>query len=65
MEEQRDSTFEVRWLYLIIGSLFGIIGLISVAIFAKEERRDKLHSTLLGCAISLVLNFLYLYSTRR
>jgi hypothetical protein len=65
MSEKRDSTFEVHWVYLILGSLFGILGLIGVAVFAKEARRDKLHSTLLGCAVSLLLNFIYLYATRR
>jgi hypothetical protein len=65
MEEKRDSTFEVRWGYVVLGALFGLFGLIGVGVFVKEARRDKLHSTLLGCAISLLLNFIYLYAIRR
>jgi hypothetical protein len=65
MEEKRDSTFEVRWVYVVLGSLFGIFGLIGVAVFAKKARRDKLHSTLLGCAVSLLLNFIYIMAIRR
>ena len=64
-KEKRDSTFEVRWLYVALGSFFGLFALIATALLAQQHRRDKLHSALLGCAISLLLNFIYFTFLRR
>lgn len=65
IEEKRDNTFEVRWLYVVLGSLFGLFALIATALLTQEDRRDKVHSALLGCAISLLLNFIYFTFLRR
>lgn len=55
---KNDHTFQVRWFYLVLGFLLGIIGVI-ISMFMVTDRRDKFHSALLGCCISLLLNLIF------
>jgi hypothetical protein len=58
----KNSKFYFHWISFILGFVFGIFGVL-LALFARNERRDKIYSSLFGCfigaAVSLVLLKLY------
>ena len=58
----KNSKFYFHWIPFLLGFVFGIFGVL-LALFARNERRDKIYSSLFGCfagaAISLALLKLY------
>ena len=58
----KNSNFYFHWISFILGFVFGIFG-VMVALFARNERRDKVYSSLLGCfigaAVSLIILKMY------
>jgi hypothetical protein len=60
MEEKRDPTFAIRWTWVLVGFLLGIFAPIAV-LFAAQDRRDKMYSTLLGTGISMAVNLAVLW----
>lgn len=60
---QPKGVFYIHWLSLALGILLGIFGVLAT-LLARTNRKDKFHSALLGCAISMtfslfVLKFYY------
>ncbi|MDB5252185.1 MAG: hypothetical protein JWP27_1354 [Flaviaesturariibacter sp.] len=60
MEEKPDPHFTILWTWVLVGFVLGILGLIP-ALFVPLNRRDKVHSTLLGAGVSLAVNLAILY----
>jgi hypothetical protein len=54
----KDSSFYLSWTSFLVCVVFGIFGFIYVLITARIDRRDKIFSGLLGCAIGTAINFI-------
>ena len=57
--ENKTSIFYINWKSFILGLLLGIFGVI-FTLFAKSDRRDKVYSSLFGCALTMAINLLLL-----
>jgi H+/Cl- antiporter ClcA len=57
----KKSTFYFNWVSFILGLFFGIFGVL-FSLLARNDRRDKIYSSVLGCAIGMVITFLLLRS---
>jgi hypothetical protein len=55
----KDSSFHIRWRSFALGVVLGIFGFL-YSLFAREEKRDKIYSSLLGCAVSMAINLIIL-----
>lgn len=60
----KNNSFIMRWSYFAIGLVLGIFSLV-IALFLREDRRDKFYSLLTGALISMLLNLVILYYIRR
>jgi H+/Cl- antiporter ClcA len=53
----KNASFYINWWSLVLGFFLGIVGVL-FTLFAKIDRKDKLYSSLLGCAIGMAVNFI-------
>jgi hypothetical protein len=52
-----DSGFYFRWKHFFLGFFFALIG-VAFTLFSREDRKDKIHSALLGFALNLIVGIL-------
>lgn len=57
----KDSSFQIRWGFFLLGLFFALIGFL-VALFAREDRRDKFYSVLFGFSINFLISFLLIWT---
>ncbi|HEX6334593.1 MAG TPA: hypothetical protein VFZ78_10230 [Flavisolibacter sp.] len=53
----KHSEFYLHWLSFFLGLIFGILGIV-ITLFAVTDRRDKIYSSILGCAVGAALSLL-------
>ncbi len=57
-----ETKFKLRWGPFFAGFVFGFLGIIGVAIFAKRPRRDAILSTVIGFGAIIFIAFLGILS---
>ena len=55
----KDNSFYFKWKSFLLGFIFGILGVL-ITLFAQEERRDKVYSSVIGCCIGIFTTMLML-----
>ena len=58
----KNSSFHLKWGSFALGLILGIFGFL-FTLFARIDRRDKIYSSLFGCAISMAINLLLIKYT--
>ena len=48
----KDNSFYFKWKSFLLGFIFGILGVL-ITLFAMEERRDKIYSSVIGFFIGI------------
>ena len=48
----KDNSFYFKWKSFLLGFIFGIVGVL-ITLFALEERRDKIYSSVIGFFIGI------------
>jgi uncharacterized membrane protein YjjP (DUF1212 family) len=55
----KDNSFYFKWKSFLLGFFFGIVGVL-ITLFAQEERRDKIYSSVIGFFIGIFTAMLML-----
>ena len=53
----KDNSFYFKWKHFLLGFVFGFIGVI-ISLFAQEERRDKIYSSVIGACLGMFATML-------
>ena len=59
MQAMNNSSFYFKWKSFLLGFILGIFGVI-FSLFANEERRDKIYSSLIGCCLGVLTTMILL-----
>lgn len=55
----KDKSFYFKWPSFLLGFIIGFIGVI-IALFAQEDRRDKIYSSIMGCCLGIIVSMIVL-----
>ena len=55
----KNKSFYFHWISFLIGFVFGFLGVL-FSLFALNERRDKVYSSLMGCFLGIGLSLILL-----
>jgi hypothetical protein len=53
----KNNSFYFKWQPFLLGFLIGFFGVI-IALFAREDRRDKIYSSIIGCCLGFLVTML-------